>query len=74
MDSLLLARENSNGAQMHIAEGLQKRYLALVTYLLGDGLDFLVEGIKRSVQGNDISSIEPSAKPAGIFCRLQVAG
>jgi len=50
LDSLLLTRENSNGAQMHIAEGLQKRYLALVTYLLGDGLDFLVEDIKRSVQ------------------------
>ena len=47
---------------MHIAEGLQKRYLALVTYLLGHGMDFLVEDIKRPVQGNDISSIEPSAK------------
>jgi len=37
---------------VHIAEGLQKRYLALVSYLLGDGLDFLVEEIRRAVEGN----------------------
>jgi len=50
LDSLILTGEGSNGKKVHIAEGLQKRYLALVRYLLGDGLDFLVEEIRRSVE------------------------
>ncbi|XP_068672012.1 peroxisomal biogenesis factor 3-like [Montipora foliosa] len=50
LDSLMLTRENSSGTQVHIAESLQKRYLALVRYLLGDGLDFLVGEIRRSVE------------------------
>lgn len=54
LDSLILTGEVSNGKKVHIAEGLQKRYLALVRYLLGDGLDFLVEEIRRSVEGNDL--------------------
>ena len=52
LDSLVGTGENSNGKKVHIAEGLQKRYLALVSYLLGDGLDFLVEEIRRAVEGN----------------------
>ena len=56
LDSLMLTRENSSGTQAHIAEGLQKRYLALVRYLLGDGLDFLVGEIRRSVEGVKITS------------------
>jgi len=44
--------EGSNGKKVHIAEGLQKKYLALVSYLLGDGLDFLVAEIRRAVEGN----------------------
>ena len=51
LDSLIPTAENSNGRQVHIGEGLQKRYLALVRYLLGDGLDFLLEKIRRSVEG-----------------------
>lgn len=50
LDSLIPTAENSNGRQVHIGEGLQKRYLALVRYLLGDGLDFLLEKIRRSVE------------------------
>lgn len=50
LDSLVGTGENSNGKKVHIAEGLQKRYLALVSYLLGDGLDFLVEEIRRAVE------------------------
>lgn len=50
LDSLIPTAENSNGRQVHIGEGLQKRYLALVRYLLGDGLDFLLEKIGRSVE------------------------
>lgn len=53
LDSLIATGEGSNGKQVHIAEGLQKRYLALVTYLLGDGLDFLVEEIRRAVEGKE---------------------
>ena len=56
LDSLMLTRENSSGTHAHIAEGLQKRYLALVRYLLGDGLDFLVGEIRRSVEGVKITS------------------
>ena len=52
LDSLVVTGEGSNGKQVHIAESLQKKYLALVRYLLGDGLDFLVEEIRRSVEGN----------------------
>ena len=52
LDSLVGTGENTNGKKVHIAEGLQKRYLALVSYLLGDGLDFLVEEIRRAVEGN----------------------
>lgn len=52
LDSLILTGESPNGKQVHIAESLQKRYLALVRYLLGDGLDFLVEEIRRIVEGN----------------------
>ena len=52
LDSLVVTGEGSNGTKVHIAEGLQKKYLALVSYLLGDGLDFLVEEIRRTVQGN----------------------
>ena len=51
LDSLVVNGEGSNGKKVHIAEGLQKRYLALVTYLLGDGLDFLIEEIRRAVEG-----------------------
>lgn len=54
LDSLVMTGEGSNGKQVHIAESLQKRYLALVRYLLGDGLDFLVEEIRRSVEGNQL--------------------
>lgn len=50
LDSLILTGESPNGKQVHIAESLQKRYLALVRYLLGDGLDFLVEEIRRIVE------------------------
>ena len=52
LDSLVVTGEGSNGKKVHIADGLQKRYLALVSYLLGDGLDFLVENIRRTVEGN----------------------
>ena len=52
LDSLVVTGEGSNGKKVHIAEGLQKRYLALVSYLLGDGLDFLVEEVRRAVEGN----------------------
>lgn len=51
LDSLMVTGEASNGKKVHIAEGLQKRYLALVTYLVGDGLDFLIEEVRRAVEG-----------------------
>lgn len=54
LDSLTMTGEASNGKngkKVHIAEGLQKRYLAVVRYLMGDGLDFLIEEIRRTVEG-----------------------
>lgn len=50
LDSLTMTGEASNGKKVHIAEGLQKRYLAVVRYLMGDGLDFLIEEIRRTVE------------------------
>lgn len=54
LDSMTMTGEASNGKngkKVHIAEGLQKRYLAVVRYLMGDGLDFLIEEIRRTVEG-----------------------
>ena len=50
LDSLVVTREGSNGTKVHIAEGLQKRYLALVSYLLGDdaaGVSFRALGTRQ---------------------------
>lgn len=60
LDSLVVTGEDSNGKKVHIADGLQKRYLALVSYLLGDGLDFLVENIRRTIEGNKKLAIKYS--------------
>ena len=57
LDSLILTGEATKGRQVQIAEGLQRRYLALVKYLLGDGLDFLVEEVKRTIEGMEINNL-----------------
>ncbi|EDO43257.1 predicted protein [Nematostella vectensis] len=58
LDSLVTPVEGgSNGKRKHVAEGMQKKYLALVKYLLSEGLDKMTDTIKRSTEDilSDIS-------------------
>lgn len=43
--------EGSNGRQVRGAEEMQKKYLALVKYLMSEGLDDMIRGIERATQG-----------------------
>ena len=43
--------ETSNGRTVRVAEDLQKKYLALVKYLLSEGLDDMILGIQRATEG-----------------------
>lgn len=54
LDSLIIGEESNGGPDkryLHVGEKLQKKYLALVKYLLEEGLDLLVAEIRRVVEG-----------------------
>ena len=53
LDSLIIGEESNGGLdnRLHVGEKLQKKYLALVKYLLEEGLDLLVAEIRRVVEG-----------------------
>lgn len=53
LDSLIIGEESNDGPdnRLHVGENLQKKYLALVKYLLEEGLDLLVAEIRRVVEG-----------------------
>ena len=46
------SREGPDQKKWRVGEALQKRYLALVRYLLEDGLDLLVAEVQRCIEGN----------------------
>lgn len=56
LDSLLAAEKSDNALngtrKMYASGNLQKRYLALVKYMLEDGLLKLIKAVQKTVEGN----------------------
>ena len=67
LDSLIIGEESNGGPdkRLHVGEKLQKKYLALVKYLLEEGLDLLVAEIRRVVEGRYL--IQKKKNPNGLF-------
>lgn len=59
LDSLVsTVEQGSNGRKMRVAEDIQKKYLALVKYLMSEGLDDMIFAVKKASEGTNLTKTD----------------